>query len=96
MYNKCSNHINRKRELTDIFLNRTPLIKILYIHVAPTLYGQVNETNANKMYIKSSGNHMHDIGSDIIPLFPFWVATPEVNFCEKSLTGIHEINVDIR
>lgn len=39
---------------------------------------------------------MHDIGLDIIPLFSFWGATPEVNFCENCLTGTHEINIDIR
>lgn len=47
------------------------------------------------MYIKSLGNYMYDIGLDIILFFFFWVVILEVNFCEKFLMGIYEINVDI-
>lgn len=47
------------------------------------------------MYIKSSGNLMHDIGLVINPLFSFWGATPDAKFCENSETGIFEIKMPI-
>lgn len=58
--------------------------------------GKQMKKNAIKMYIKSSGNHIHDIGLDMIPFFSFWGAIPGVNFFEDCLTGTHEINIDIR
>lgn len=81
--------VNRKREITEKFIKNTFDEKSFTS--APTSYGQANEKTGKQMYIKSSGNHIHDIGLVINPLFPFLGATPDAKFSENSVTGILEI-----
>lgn len=81
--------MNRKKEINDTFVRN--IFDKKSFKSAPTSYGQANEKTAKQMYIKSSGNHIHDVGLVVNPLFPFLGATPDAKICEKSLTGILEI-----
>ena len=81
--------MNRKKEITDPFMKQ--LFDKKPFTSAPTSYGQANEKTAKQMYIKKSGNHIHDVGLVINPIFPFLGATPDAKVCENAITGIIEI-----
>lgn len=81
--------MNRKKEINETFIRN--VFDKKSFKSAPTSYGQANEKTAKQMYIKSSGNHIHDVGLVVNPLFPFLGATPDAKICEKCVTGILEI-----
>lgn len=57
----------------------------------PTSYGQVNEKTAKAMYIKKTGNHCHDVGLVVNPMFPFLGASPDAIVCADGVSGLVEI-----
>ncbi|XP_063410321.1 uncharacterized protein LOC134693427 [Mytilus trossulus] len=79
----------RKRDINDKFLKNTFQRK-QFTSLA-TSYGTSNETIAKQMYIKQSGNHIHDIGLVVQPDLPFIGSTPDAVVCDKTETGIVEI-----
>ena len=58
---------------------------------ASTSYDISNEKVALNMYRKKTGNHVHDCGLLVNPLFPFLGATPDGKVCEEGESGILEI-----
>ena len=81
--------MTRKKEINDSFMKST--FQKTNFTSAPTSYGKANETIAKQMYIKQTGNHIHDIGLIVNPAIPFLGATPDAIVCDKSDTGLVEI-----
>lgn len=79
----------RKKDINDKFLKNT--FKRKQFTSLATSYGTSNETIAKQMYIKQSGNHIHDIGLVVQPDLPFIGSTPDAVVCDKTETGIIEI-----
>ncbi|XP_033755205.1 uncharacterized protein LOC117338114 [Pecten maximus] len=78
----------RKKFINDAFMST---FQERSFTSAPTSYGKANELIAKQMYIKQSGNHIHDIGLVINPKLPFIGATPDAIVCDKMVTGLVEI-----
>lgn len=81
--------MKRKKEFSPLFVKNT--FDRGDFQSAPTSYGIANETIAKQMYLKQTGNHIHEIGLVINPAFPFLGATPDAVVCEKGNAGIIEI-----
>ena len=97
-------HVERKKRLTasnfGLIIKRKKDVNIKFLkntfdkkdfRSCATSYGKANELVAKQMYIKKTGNHIHDVGLVVNPEFPFLGATPDGIVCEASETGIIEV-----
>ena len=81
--------MKRKKDVNTTFLKNT--IRKNEFFSSSTSYGKANENVAKQIYIKKTGNHLHDIGLIVNPSLPFLGATPDGITCEQSVTGIIEV-----
>ncbi|XP_045189076.2 uncharacterized protein LOC123546672 [Mercenaria mercenaria] len=81
--------IKRKKEVNESFLKNTFCQKPFVSK--PTSYGQVHEKTAKILYVKKTGNHLHDVGLVVNPTFPFLGATPDALVCAGGSTGLVEV-----
>ena len=56
-----------------------------------TSYGKANENIAKQLYIKVTGNHLHDIWLILNQSLAFLGATPDGIPCDHSVTGIIDV-----
>lgn len=80
--------MTRKKDVNDAFLGS---FQRQSFTSAPTSYGKANEVIAKQMYIKQTGNHIHDIGLVVNPDLPFLGASPDAIVCDNMVTGLVEI-----
>ena len=81
--------MKRKKDVNTTFLKNT--FRKNEFSSSSTSYGKANENVAKQIYIKKTGNHLHDIGLIVNPSLPFLGATPDGITCEQSVTGIIEV-----
>lgn len=81
--------MTRQKAVNDSFLRNTFCTKT--INSKSTSYGQANEKNAERLYIKKTKRHLHVVGLVINPMFPFLGATPDAIVCDDGETGIMEV-----
>jgi hypothetical protein len=81
--------MNRKSDVNkkcvDSILNSKPFKS------SPTEYGLSKESVASMQYMKMTGNHVHDCGLMVNPLFPCIAATPDGKVCCNGQSGLLEI-----
>lgn len=67
------------------------IFPVKHFSSAATSYGIAQEKNAKQAYITKTGNHLHDCGLVINPMFPFLGASPDAKVCENNVSGIIEV-----
>lgn len=81
--------MRRKNAIHEIFMKNTFQKK--EFSSSSTSYGKANEIIAKQMYIRNTGNHLHEVGLIVNPGFPFLGATPDGIMSDKSTTAIIEM-----
>lgn len=80
--------MRRKKDINETFMKNTFQKKC---SSSSTSYGKANEIVAKQMYIRNTGNHLHEVGLIVNPDLPLLGATPDGIMCNKSTTAIIKI-----